>query len=206
LDNNTDRIGHLKGQQAVEFLLNMGKTKFSFTNLTILPINARLFTNSDLRYIYTEKGGWIDMAHFMFYAGKAYKYKLDGNENPIQEAVEDGYLQEKMDPKRSKFSYEDLPSDKYGAEFAVKYFDPNSKLTISQQIQNYLNNILKATDPSKAPNYDDLPTSETQTPTWTNETTTPMFLPWSKMDFKLKLDIDISTKRDNTCIGSGIGY
>ncbi|WP_277674605.1 hypothetical protein [Piscibacillus halophilus] len=29
------------------------------------------------RYIYTEKGGWIDMSHSMFYAGGAYQAKLD---------------------------------------------------------------------------------------------------------------------------------
>ena len=99
----------------------------------------------------------------MFYAGRAYQYKLDGKENSIDEAVKEGYKQEMSDKyaaKHSAYSYEDLPSDKVGAEFAIKYFDPNSKQTFGEQMENYLNNVLKATDPKNAPNYNKLPTIE----------------------------------------------
>lgn len=33
------------------------------------------------RYIYTEQGGWIDMAHFLFYAGNAYSEKVSLSKN-----------------------------------------------------------------------------------------------------------------------------
>ena len=36
-------------------------------------------------------------------------------------------------------------SDKYGADFGKLFFDPNSKLTFGEQLENYLNG-LGATD------------------------------------------------------------
>jgi len=149
----------------------------------------------------------LDMAHFMFYAGKAYDYKLqkqaaqdmlDGKKpqreiyadnmgrlthmakiDPVGEVVQDGYHQEMTDrfaSKHSAYSYEDLPSDKLGAEFGANYFDPNSKLSLGEQLQNYLNG-LGATTPDKAPNYDNLPVDDSNLdkPTRTNHTTTPVF-------------------------------
>ena len=35
------------------------------------PTQTGYFNNKKGRYIYTKKGGWIDMVHFLFYAGKA---------------------------------------------------------------------------------------------------------------------------------------
>lgn len=37
------------------------------------------------------------MSHFMFYAGKAYKYKIDGEKYPAGKALKDGLLQELSD-------------------------------------------------------------------------------------------------------------
>lgn len=155
---------------------------------SLTPANNAPFNSSGgNRYIYTKKGGWIDMAHFMFYAGRAYNYKQEKNQaqefinsnsfalmhpetqaywfqqagkSPVGEAVQDSYLQEfadKFTAPYSAYSYEDLPTDKFGADFGVNYFDPNSNLTFATQIQNYLNNILKATNPEIAPNYNSLP-------------------------------------------------
>ncbi len=170
------------------------------------PANTAPFNESDgNRYIYTEKGGWIDMSHFMFYAGRAYNYKqqkqeaqefINGNGfvllspeaqllwlkrakmDPVGDAVQDGYLQEAADrlaAPQSAYSYEDLPSDKFGAEFGVNHFNPNSTQTFSEQIKNYLNNVLKATDPKKAPNYESLLDEYPNKPTQTNKTTTPIY-------------------------------
>jgi RHS repeat-associated protein len=178
LDNSPRKVGGYTGSQAGNYLKSLGNTEFSWKQMRPIPTKTGYFNQKEGRYIYTEKGGWVDMAHFMFYAGKAYQFKLDGKENPIGEAVQDGYKQEMSDKyaaKHSAYSYEDLPSDKFGAEFAVKHFDPNSKQTFGEQLENYLNNVLKATDPKNAPNYDKLPTTEPDKPSRTNTTTTPVY-------------------------------
>ena len=194
-------IGKTKGIDAHNAMLRMGETK------GILPANTAPFNNSGgNRYIYTKKGGWIDMAHFMFYAGRAYMYKQQmqdaqrcinsmtfaftssdyqrmiiqlANMNPVGEAIQDGYYQEYADlltAPHSAFSYEDLPTDKFGAEFGATYFDPNSNKTFAEQIKDYLNNVLEATNPEFAPNYDKLPVEYPDKPTQTNKTTTPMYV------------------------------
>lgn len=144
-----------------------------------LPTETGYFNKKEGRYIYTKKGGWIDMAHFMFYAGKAYQNKIAGRKESIGETVQSGYMQEMSDrvfAPHSAYSYEDLPSDKFGAEFGTKYFDPNSKKTFSEQLGDYLYNILKATDPNNAPNYNQLPQKELSKPTRINQTTTPVYI------------------------------
>jgi hypothetical protein len=178
LDNSPRKVGSYTGTQAGNYLKSLGNTEFSWKQMRPLPTETGYFNQKEGRYIYTEKGGWVDMAHFMFYAGKAYQYKLSGEKNPVGEAVQDGYKQEASDEyaaTHSAYSYEDLPSDKFGAEFATKYFDPNSKQTFGEQLESYLNNVLKATDPKNAPNYDKLPTTEPKAPTRTNKTTTPVY-------------------------------
>lgn len=145
-----------------------------------LPTQTGYFNSKKGRYIYSTKGGWIDMAHFMFYAGKAYRYKLDGENNPVGEAIQDGFYQEKSDEivaAHSAYSYEDLPSDKFGAEFGVNYFNVNSTLTFGQQLEKYLNLVLFATSPTSAPNYFNTPIEDSRnTPTRINKTTNPMFI------------------------------
>ena len=99
--------------------------------------------------------------------------------DPVAKAVNDGYWQEISDrifASHSAYSYEDLPSDKFGADFGANYFDPNSKLSLGEQLQNYFNNILEATNPENAPNYDILPTTdERRPPIRTNHTTKPVY-------------------------------
>ena len=70
------------------------------------------------------------MVHFLFYAGKAYGYLKDGEKNPVGEAMQDGYKQEALDPEHSSYSYEDLPSDRFGAVFATQYFNPSSDASL----------------------------------------------------------------------------
>ncbi|MBP5668435.1 MAG: hypothetical protein J6X32_09840 [Salinivirgaceae bacterium] len=178
LDNSPRKVGTYTKEKANNYLKSLGNTKFSWKQMRPLPTETGYFNNKKGRYIYTKKGGWIDMAHFMFYAGTAYRYKLEHNENPIGDAIQDGYKQEfsdKFAAKHSAYSYEDLPSDKFGADFAVNHFDPNSELSFGEQLMNYLNNVLNATDPQNAPNYEQLPTIEPETPTQTNTTTTPIY-------------------------------
>jgi len=116
------------------------------------------------------------MVHFLFYAGKAYGYKKDGVSDPIGEAMQDGFRQEMTDPMYSAYSYEDLPSDRYGAMFATQHFDSKSEDSLGMQIANYLRNVLGAVDPECAPNYSSLPSSDSKNyPTKVNMTTKPFF-------------------------------
>ena len=179
LDNSPSKVGAFKNYLASEYLKSLGNTKFNFKQMRPLPTQTGFFNTKKGRYIYTKKGGWIDMAHFMFYAGKAYSYKLNGSEKPVGEAVQDGYKQEWSDfivAKHSAYSYEDLPSDKFGADFAVNHFDKNSSLTFSEQLLKYFNNVLKSSIPSDAPNYNQIPSSDSKNnPIKINKTTNPLF-------------------------------
>lgn len=115
------------------------------------------------------------MVHFLFYAGKAYWNAILEIENPIGEAVQVGYQQEALDGEKTGYSYEDLPSDKFRAEFAAMYFDPKSRLTLAEQIRSYLVNLLKVTDPNRASNYQKLPEKDSDAPPSRTNTTTPVY-------------------------------
>ena len=193
-------IGSSTGTTAHEAMLRMGKIN------GLKPANTGPFNTCTSRYIYTEKGGWIDMSHFMFYSGRAYMYKMQKEQaqriinskgfafypvedqthflkqsliSPQGEAIQEGYLQERFDgitAPHSAYSYEDLPTDRFAADFGANYFDPNSNKTFAEQIQEYLNNVLKATSPQNAPNYNSLPNEYPVQPTLVNKSTTPVFV------------------------------
>ena len=79
--------------------------------------------------------------------------------------------------EHSAFSYEDLPSDKYGADFGANYFDPNSEQTFGEQLEQYFNDVLKATEPNNAPNYNSLPSKDDtrNPPSRTNGSSFPVY-------------------------------
>ncbi len=171
INTSPSKVGTLTGTRAKQRLIQWGE----FDILSMAPADAWLNTQ-DPRYIYTKKGGWIDMQHFMYYAGKAYKYKISQcvsptiypyiypcYKNPIGEAMQDGYQQERFYDQNfaqhSAYTYEDLPSDRYGAIFGGQYFDPKSKLTLSEQISGYIK-TLEPADPSEAPNFNKLPKTD----------------------------------------------
>lgn len=178
-----NKVGMYKGLKASEYLSKLGDTEFSFKQMRPLPTQTGFFNMKKGRYIYTKKGGWLDMSHFMFYAGKAYKYKLDGEKYPVGKALQDGLLQELSDvffAKHSAFSYEDLCSDKFGAQFGANIFDPNSDLSFSEQLGKYLIEKLGATSIEDAPNYNTLPQTDSDTngsyPSCQNFESHPMYL------------------------------
>ncbi len=178
LDNSTRMVGTFKGEKAAEYMRNL--SNYKITKFKFEPTQTGYFNNKKGRYIYTKKGGWIDMVHFLFYAGKAYKYKCSGQENPVETAISDGMMQEKMDQyisPHSAYSYEDLPTDAFGAYFGANYFDPNSNASLGEQVEKYLNEVLQATKPYFAPNFDALPKDDksSSTPSKTNTTTTPVY-------------------------------
>src|SRR5690554_82140 len=205
---STRKVGRYKGSSSHDYMINLSATKFNWSTMRPEPTQTGFYNQKKGRYIYTEKGGWIDMTHFLFYASKTYKYKLkkqtaqdmverakqgekpkgftvrtisDAQMDPIGEAVQDGYFQEQSDvfsAGHSAYSYEDLPSDYFGADFAVNHYDPDSDVTFGNQIANYLNNILGATTPESAPNYQDIPEDDSskatlRDPNLINKTTTP---------------------------------
>ncbi|MCK4260901.1 MAG: hypothetical protein KAX49_18130 [Halanaerobiales bacterium] len=175
MDNSTSKIGLTIGKDAEEALLRLGKTG-GFMGLK--PLTTPYFNQKKGRYIYTFKKGWIDMVHFLFYAGRAYTHKLQGDKNPIGEAMQEGYRQETLDIFRSNwsaYSYEDLPTDLMGATFAVGYFDVTSGLSLSEQIANFLNGF-GATLPLESPNWADIPEKDSKDdPLACSYTTKPMF-------------------------------
>ena len=173
LNDTPSRIGESMGNTAEQKLLSLGESELTFNGLQ--PKNT-YFNTTKVRYIYTKYGGWIDMAHFLFYSGRAYTIKGYGESNPIGSAVQEGYLQEFMDPEHTKYSYEDLPSDKFGAIFAIQYFDPNSKSTLAEQISDFLIYTLGAQNPEDAPNYQILPNGDSKRPpSRINKSTKPVY-------------------------------
>jgi hypothetical protein len=208
MNNSPNQVGRKKGIEAIKALLYLGGYEISLKRVIPKPepIALKYFNKKIGRYIYTKKSGWIDMGHFLFYAARAYGYKIEKEwakefmnsgvfpfmpnvmkaqkiktayQDPIGEAVQDGYLQEKSDilfAPHSAYSYEDLPSDKLGAIFAIKFFDPSSNLTLAEQVANFLNNELGATVPENAPNWNTMPYDHTKNPpSRTNKTTTPVY-------------------------------
>ena len=208
MNNSKNKIGLQKGKQAIKALLYLGEFKVSMKKIIPKPIptGMQYFNMKKGRYIYTKKSGWIDMSHFLFYAGRAYAYKIhkenskellqssffpfmaasvqhqiakDSNISPSGEAMQDGFIQEKVDKvfaPWSAYSYEDLPSDKLGIIFALKYFNPKSNLTLGEQVANFLNNVLTATNPTTAPNWNTMPKNHSKNPpSRTNKTTTPIY-------------------------------
>jgi hypothetical protein len=153
MNNSNNKVGTHRGQQADKTLQSFSNTEGFIPKPTVTPY----FNTKKGRYIYTTKGGWIDMVHFLFYAGRARKYEEGRSDAPVNDAISDGILQENFDRPYSKYSYEDLPSDRFGAEFGVNFFDPNSEKTLAEQVEDYLTNILGATQPDKAPNWNVLP-------------------------------------------------
>ena len=167
------RLGIKKGYAAISALMYLGKMKSFPPRPAVTPP----FNHAKGRYVYTKKYGWVDMVHFLFYAGQAMNYKLNYTwMNPINQAVKMGYRQEFFDPKRSRYSYEDLPSDFLGAVFATRYFNHKSKLTLGQQITKFFKERLGATIPERAPNWLLMPFFDHNgSPSWINKTINPMF-------------------------------
>jgi len=175
MNTSENKVGLQRGAAADVALQSFSNTEGLIPKPTVTPY----FNNKVGRYIYTTKGGWIDMVHFLFYAGDARKQKVSGSDSPVQDAVMYGVQQESFDflfAPHSAFSYEDLTSDKYGAIFGADVFDPNSDKTLAEQIQDYLVNDLGATTPLRAPNWKQLPPKDSRSPpTARNFSTVPMY-------------------------------
>jgi hypothetical protein len=215
-----DRGGTTKGEEADKTLRKYGESegfllsqKPTGKTSWMQKPDDKTPTGESKRYIYTKKGGWIDMAHFLFYAGRArenldkYRDALDTVENrakiflmnrfgphvdfatwrdtyardlALQATIQEGRIQEYTDEeskgqqKLSAYSYEDLPSDKFGADFAINFFDPKSDKTLAEQLDAYLQK-LNATDPDRAPNWANVTEENVPEHPIQNFSTTPMY-------------------------------
>ena len=76
----------------------------------------------------------------------------------------------------SAFSYEDLPTDRFGAAFGAYYFNPESNQTLAQQMAGFFADKLKPTLPQYAPNFNSLPPFDDGTAAGLiNKTAVPVF-------------------------------
>lgn len=170
LNNSKNKVARRKGDEAAATLFYLDILQFrqigsyAFLRIPLKPAVTDPLNKVKGRYVYTEKTGWIHMAHFMYYAGIAY------STGKITAMIE-GYFQKMLDPEYSKFSYEDLRSDYNGADFDENYFDSDSDLTLGEQVEAYMKNVLGATDPQNAKKWEDLPEDQnTEKPIKTNMT------------------------------------
>ncbi len=158
------RFGPTRGADADRALISLGARTPILSDGRLSPPRPvnNPFVSSDSRYVNTREADWMDMTHFMFYAGRARGYQSQGlsvAESGLR-AMADGIGQEFLDRPQSSFSSEDLPSDARGIDFALNHFNPRSNLTLSQQVQNYLVNVLGARRREQAPNWNRLPETD----------------------------------------------
>jgi|GEM_PF-1832651 len=112
------------------------------------------------RYIYTEKGGWIDLGHFFQVgAGMQKEGGLTGIKKTLASLVM-GEVKNKVMQKtteveesqtgETKWSYEDGPSNWLGAVFYLKYYTDDAHL--AEALDKFFKDY-RATDPQNAPNW-----------------------------------------------------
>ena len=128
------------------------------------------FNNPGERYVYTKRGGWIDMAHFARATSEVgtswwrNKPVLGFLGRKLAEShgrdVEYGQaLSPKPGSRNSAYSYEDLPSNLLGFEFgrSIDFSRP-----LSTQLEQFFQE-LQAAKPQIAPNWKDLPKKDNDT-------------------------------------------
>jgi hypothetical protein len=94
-----------------------------------------------LRYLYSPKWGWLDLAHFSL---GAYLYSYFGS---LGLELFSSYY-EKTQAKASQYSYEDLPSNAMGAFFSVEVKKP-----LCESLKSYLTDLGFVENPlQEAPN------------------------------------------------------
>jgi hypothetical protein len=138
----------------------------------VSSIYAYLKENSStaIRYVYTEKNGWIDMNHVfsVFENGKTATDALEPlSGNPYARE----YLFNGAGAK-SYYSYEDLPSNKFASNINIYNYVPSTfgiGSTVQQSGSQLMSTIKTAftdagaTCPDKAPNWNQIPANEDRT-------------------------------------------
>lgn len=116
---------------------------------------------SHKRYIYTRRGGWIDLVHFFNVASEIDKLSSAkkigvyiAGEIALWEKTKS--IENEQQAKGSigtAWSYEDAPSNYLGLVFWKYYYDPDGDLI--EQIIDFLKDY-GATDPENAPNWKEM--------------------------------------------------
>lgn len=118
------------------------------------------------RYVYTTGEGWIDMHHLFYFA-----YERGGGiEGRLRDPIVQGMSRGSEAIQAAKgslsgFSYEDLPSNRLGMEFAEQYGNQIDHRTVS--MENAMAHFLAdrgAVAPEEAPNFEYIPYAINQTP------------------------------------------
>ncbi|MCB0728867.1 MAG: hypothetical protein KDD00_15490, partial [Ignavibacteriae bacterium] len=115
-DPRRDQLASI--EQVVQVLEdNVGKTYWEL---------GSVFSNSNVRYIYTEKQGFIDLQHFFSAAEISSKYGVD-IALKLGEGVESA---QSIEGNESAWDPEDLPSNKVGAIFGSEIWGNRNNLNI----------------------------------------------------------------------------
>ncbi|MDN5836011.1 MAG: hypothetical protein L0H12_01510 [Nitrosospira sp.] len=125
------------------------------------------FNKPGERYFYTKRGGWIDTTHFAKAAGEiSTRWWRDvpgvsffGRFMAADKGFQVEIDQMSKESRNSAFSYEDLPSNRFGFEFG-KNINPSQPL--STQLDQFFQG-LQPTRKQNAPNWKDLPKTDKDT-------------------------------------------
>ncbi|MEQ9262020.1 MAG: RHS repeat-associated core domain-containing protein [Owenweeksia sp.] len=110
------------------------------------------------RYIYTKNEGWMDMNH-LFNVFENGKILADGLEPAVgSPTMRKLFFSENS--AKSYYSYEDLPSNRVGAEMIFEMALTNEEELEGEELYKFLEEQLNnrgATTPEEAPNYEQIP-------------------------------------------------
>ena len=135
--------------------------KSKFNNVQSMYSHLKDNSTIVIRYVYTEKEGWMDMNHIfsVLQNGKLATDMLEpASGNPIIRELAFGGHGEK-----SFFSYEDLPSNRVGDEIGKGMKSENSTYYTGVALTEFITNALNekgATTPNSSPNYSKIPFKE----------------------------------------------
>jgi RHS repeat-associated protein len=111
------------------------------------------FGYAKVRYIYTKDRGYIDLTHFFRAAEMQYQYMQDYKDTPVVKSIVGSgavidaggvwneisqTFSKDKNVRKSAWSYEDIPSNRAGIDFAKK-FDPSK--SFYKQARDYFNKI-----------------------------------------------------------------
>ncbi|MEQ9262023.1 MAG: RHS repeat-associated core domain-containing protein [Owenweeksia sp.] len=115
-----------------------------------------------VRYVYTEKNGWIDLKHY-FNAAMVSTEVGDLAAEAAGEAVE---LNQERKKQGSAYSYEDLPSNRMGASLDTRKglkdgFSVKEGEDLFKEVEEQFEDA-EATSPENAPNWKQMPETKTR--------------------------------------------
>jgi RHS repeat-associated protein len=157
-----------------------------------------------LRYVYTSKRGWLDLAHLFQAAAMAQAMIGDGARKGIARTVGRFYANhelwkntfeiEEAQAGPTRWSYEDAPSNKAGLDFFLDYYKDDA--TFMEALVAFLESS-GIVDPENAPNWNMMQSAPDNTKRWfkQNFSFDPVLNPESEHDS----DTGVCEARNETC-------